>query len=132
MSSEFDKIVPFDTKAVRELGRKLLSSIQLWIIIALVVFGGLTAFYTVDTESQAVVLRFGKHLKTVDPGLHFKMPFGIDRKYNVPVKRQLKQEFGFATPGSTNPYQSSVAREQEAEKSMVTGDLNAALVEWVV
>jgi membrane protease subunit HflK len=50
----------------------------------------------------------------------------------VPVKRQLKQEFGFATPGATDPYQSPRPREQQRETQMVTGDLNAALVEWVV
>jgi len=48
------------------------------------------------------------------------------------VRRQLKQEFGFATPGATNPYQFTDTREQELERSMVTGDLNAASVEWVV
>ena len=48
----------------------------------------------------------------------------------VPVKRQLKQEFGFATPGGTNP--SQYPRETEKETQMVTGDLNAALVEWVI
>lgn len=133
MSSEFEKIIPFDTAAVRELGRKVLSSFQLWFFIILVIVGGWTAIYTVDTESQAVILRFGKHIKTVDPGLHFKIPFGIDKSIDVPVKRQLKQEFGFSTPGAVNPFQSSfTVAEQELERSMVTGDLNASLVEWVV
>jgi membrane protease subunit HflK len=50
----------------------------------------------------------------------------------VEVRRQLKQEFGFGTAGATNPWQYSDSYEQESEKSMVTGDLNAALVEWVV
>jgi modulator of FtsH protease HflK len=88
------------------------------------------AFYTVGAESQGVVLRFGKYLATVEPGLHFKLPFGIDAVSIVPTRRQLKLEFGFFTAGYTNPVQ--VGREQEEEKSMVTGDLNAALVEWVV
>ncbi len=51
---------------------------------------------------------------------------------NVEVKRQLQQEFGFGTPGATNRFQFTDSSEQEQEKSMVTGDLNAALVEWVV
>jgi membrane protease subunit HflK len=55
---------------------------------------------------------------------------GIDAATIVPVKRQLKQEFGFTTPGATDPYQSPVDGRRETE--MVTGDLNAALVEWVV
>jgi modulator of FtsH protease HflK len=48
----------------------------------------------------------------------------------VPVKRQLKQEFGFATAGASDPYQ--IPRDAQQETQMVTGDLNAALVEWVV
>jgi modulator of FtsH protease HflK len=89
-----------------------------------------TSCYTVQAESEGVVLRFGKFLKTVEPGLHFKLPFGIDHVTVLPTRRQLKLEFGFVTPGYTNPYQpGDNARE---ERSMVTGDLNAALVEWVV
>ena len=82
------------------------------------------------SDSVAVVQRFGKHLKEVPPGLHFKFPLGIDKATIVPVKRQLKQEFGFATPGAKDPYQGS--RSGGRETQMVTGDLNAALVEWVV
>lgn len=89
-----------------------------------------TGIYTVEAESQAVVLRFGKYIKTVDPGLRFKLPFGVDQVSIVPVKRQLKQEFGFGTKGGTNATQYS--SEQEAERSIVTGDLNAATVEWII
>lgn len=91
-----------------------------------------TMSYTVPAESEAVVLRFGRFIDTVPSGLHFKLPFGIDAKYLVPVKRQLKQEFGFGTMGSTTRWQSSSPREWDQEKAMVTGDLNAALVEWVI
>jgi modulator of FtsH protease HflK len=89
-----------------------------------------TSYYTVQAESEGVVLRFGKFLKTVEPGLHFKLPFGIDEVAILPTRRQLKLEFGFFTSGYMNPDQ--VPKDQEEEKSMVTGDLNAALVEWVV
>lgn len=89
-----------------------------------------TSYYTVGAESEGVVLRFGKFLATVEPGLHFKLPLGIDRVVVLPTRRQLKLEFGFSTPGFTNPAQ--VSEEQTEVKSMVTGDLNAALVEWVV
>jgi membrane protease subunit HflK len=96
--------------------------------------GAWTAYYTVPSDSVAVVQRFGKYLKDVQPGLHFKLPLGIDTATIVPVKRQLKQEFGFTTPGATDPYQSPSGGELETkrETEMVTGDLNAALVEWVV
>ena len=107
------------------------------IAVALLVAAGLfawTAYYTVPSDSVAVVQRFGKYLKDVPAGLHFKLPLGIDVATIVPVKRQLKQEFGFTTPGAIDPYQGARAGRQETklETEMVTGDLNAALVEWVV
>ena len=99
-------------------------------LLALAGLGAWTAYYTVPSDSVAVVQRFGKYLDEVPPGLHFKLPLGIDAATIVPVKRQLKQEFGFTTPGAGDPYQSP--RDGRRETEMVTGDLNAALVEWVV
>ena len=99
-------------------------------IIAVLALGVWTSYYTVPSDSVAVVQRFGKYLKEVPAGLHFKLPLGIDSSVIVPVKRQLKQEFGFSTPGAGNPHQSP--RDGKRETEMVTGDLNAALVEWVV
>ena len=100
------------------------------VAIALIALAAWTAYYTVPSDSVAVIQRFGKYLKEVPPGLHFKLPFGVDVASIVPVKRQLKQEFGFATPGAQDPYQTSPDGRLETE--MVTGDLNSALVEWVV
>ena len=100
-------------------------------IIVLVGLAAWTAYYTVPSDSVAVIQRFGKYLKEVPPGLHFKLPFGVDVASIVPVKRQLKQEFGFATPGARDPYQSP-RNDGKQETVMVTGDLNSALVEWVV
>ncbi|MGS0729733.1 SPFH domain-containing protein, partial [Shewanella sp. 0m-11] len=90
------------------------------------------AVYTVPSDSVAVVQRFGKFHLEIQPGLHFKFPLGIDKATIVPVKRQLKQEFGFTTPGARDPFQGSMEADGELETQMVTGDLNAALVEWVV
>ena len=102
-----------------------------------IVIGGLfllmglwSAVYTIPSDSVGVVQRFGKYTKEVQPGLHLKLPFGMDKVTPVPVKRQLKEEFGFATPGATNPYQHP--NNPDKESQMVTGDLNTALVEWVV
>ncbi len=102
------------------------------VILGLVALGAYTAYYTVPSDSVAVVQRFGKYIKEVPPGLHFKLPLGIDAATIVPVKRQLKQEFGFTTPGAGDRFQNPRPREQMQETQMVTGDLNAALVEWVV
>lgn len=100
------------------------------VIAVLVLVLVFTTYYTVPADSEGVVLRFGRYLNTVEPGLHFKLPLGIDDVTILPMRRQLKMEFGFATPGFTNSDQ--IGSELDREKSMVTGDLNAALVEWVV
>lgn len=105
-----------------------------WLIIApvgvLVVMGLFSSYYTVSPESEAVIQRFGKFKEITPPGLHFKLPFGIDTATILPVRRQLKMEFGFNTTGATNEAQISTAPERE--RDMVTGDLNAAQVEWIL
>jgi membrane protease subunit HflK len=99
-------------------------------VVALVLAGLARGVYTVGPESVGVVQRFGRFVGTVGSGLRFKFPFGIDTVTILPVKRQLKMEFGFGSSGVTNPDQ--VSAEQVQESEMVTGDLNAAHVEWVV
>src|SRR6266550_8484750 len=106
---------------------RLIASVVIVILLVILIW---TACYTVQAESEGVVLRFGKFLRTVEPGLHFKLPFGIDAVTVLPTRRQLKLEFGFSTAGYTNPIQAG--QDPKEEKSMVTGDLNAAMVEWVV
>jgi modulator of FtsH protease HflK len=102
-----------------------------WIVpVALLLIGALTTYYTVPSDSVGVLMRFGAYSSTQEPGLHFKLPFGIDEVAIVPVQRQLKLEFGFVSQDWTNPDQAP--EDPEQERSMVTGDLNAALIEWVV
>jgi hypothetical protein len=81
----------------------------LFLLLVLLVSGAWSALYTVPSDSVAVVRRFGRYIKEVKPGLHFKLPYGIDVATIVPVKRQLKQGFGFATPGATNPWQGLIS-----------------------
>ena len=102
-------------------------------VILVLLIGGYTSFYTLKAEEVGVVMRFGEHTRTAESGLRFKLPFGIESVLKVPIERQMKQEFGFGTAGATNPNQFSDDRtEQVNETEMVTGDLNAALIEWVV
>ena len=91
----------------------------------------LTSFYTIDPEETGLVLRFGKFTQSTGPGLHFKAPLMIDQVLKVPIQRQLKQEFGFRTvkAGVQSQYATKPYRE---ESNLLTGDLNAAVVEWVV
>jgi len=100
------------------------------VIIILLGTTAWSSWYTVPSDSVAIVQRFGKFQAEVQPGLHFKIPLGVDVATILPVKRQLKQEFGFYTEGASNVDQYS--DNPAAESPMVTGDLNVALVEWVV
>jgi membrane protease subunit HflK len=99
------------------------------VVVALAVM--LSGFYTIDPEEAGLVLRFGKYTRISEPGLHFKMPLGIERVRKVPIQRQLKEEFGFRTVRADIQTEYSTKSFVE-ESSMLTGDLNAALVEWVV
>lgn len=107
-------------------------TIGLAIIGAILVYLVYSSYYTVSAESVGVVQRFGHYHEVVDPGLHFKIPFGIDTVVQVPVKRQLKEEFGFGTPGATFKNQVGSKQQWDLETTVVTGDLNTALVEWVI
>lgn len=98
-------------------------------VILVAIIGILTCFYTVQPEEQAVVKRFGRVVAIKDPGLHFKIPFWIDKNYNVPVRRVLKQEFGFRTDQLN---QRTDYEKVNDESLMLTGDLKVIDVEWVV
>jgi len=101
------------------------------IVIILVFFAALSSFYMVDQKEKAVVLYFGKYDRTTGPGLHFKLPFGIEKNYNVPTGRNLTEEFGFQTeqPGVVTRYST---RDFSRESYMLSGDLNIAEVTWTI
>jgi len=119
--------------------------ILLGLLLLLVIGIVLTAFYQVEPEGKAVVKRFGKVIgDPSEPGLHVKMPFGIDKVTFVETERVQKEEFGFrlntasANSGfgsSRNTTRGSTSRQnsEAAEESMIlTGDLNVIIVKWVV
>ena len=127
-SGVFDGLEPYLSK----FDPKSTSKLIFWLIIVLIsLIAASTCFYTVKADEQAVILRFGKHVDTTSPGLHFKLPFGIDRKFAVPVKQIFKEEFGFRTrsAGVRTQYDPN---DQSQESLLLTGDLNIADVEWVV
>ena len=96
----------------------------------LVLVGLWTSYYTVKPEEEAVVLRFGSYARSSSPGLHFKLPFGIDIAIKVPVTEVRKIEFGYETVSAAR--RTSYGRTEGSEESlMLTGDLNIAEVEWV-
>ncbi|MCL2265041.1 MAG: FtsH protease activity modulator HflK [Treponema sp.] len=88
-----------------------------------------TSVFIVDQTQEAVITRFGRFTTTKGPGLHFKLPFGIDRNYTVNVTTVQTQEFGYRTTRrGTQPTYSS----QTNESVMLTGDLNIVDVEWII
>ena len=100
------------------------------VILAVIIFI-LTGLYTINPEEVGVIQRFGKYIDTTEPGLHFKIPFGVDRLTKVKVKHVYKEEFGFRTLQSGVQTKYS-ARSYDYESIMLTGDLNIADVEWIV
>ena len=100
------------------------------IVIALIVVV-MGSFFVVDQTQEAVVLRFGQYHRTVGPGLQFKVPFGIERNYNVPTQVIQSMQFGFRVdqPG-VNTIRSDV--DYPEESIMLTGDLNIIDVEWII
>ncbi|MFO7616078.1 MAG: FtsH protease activity modulator HflK [Bacteroidales bacterium] len=90
-----------------------------------------TSVKTVKPEEEGVVLFLGQFTRTVNPGLNFIAPLGLERMYKIPVQRQLKMEFGFRTvAAATRSVYSS--QDFHDESLMLTGDLNLSDVEWVV
>ncbi|UCF87325.1 MAG: FtsH protease activity modulator HflK [Nitrospiraceae bacterium] len=121
---------PFDLKDFRlpNINIKAISGVVIAILLLVFLF---SLWFTVRPDEVGVVLRFGKYTRTVNPGLNFKLPFGVEKVIKVPVERQLKLEFGFRTDKPSVRTQYS-AKGYLEESLMLTGDLNAAQVEWIV
>jgi len=95
---------------------------------ALVVVVGLawSALYQVGPDEIGAVQRFGRYVRASQSGLRLKLPF-VETVTKVPVQRQLRQEFGFRTATDRKQIQRVLD-----ESTMLTGDLNVAVVEWIV
>jgi membrane protease subunit HflK len=125
-----DQSMPFDFDQFRP--KRFRGGVLKWIVIGILGLIFLfTTIFTIGPEEVGVVLRFGKFHRSMDPGLNFKLPFGIETVYKVPIERQLKLEFGFRTDRANDGTQYST-RDFQDESLMLTGDLNAAQVEWIV
>jgi len=107
-------------------GRGLVAAAGVLIALALM----LTTFYQVQPEEVGVVVRLGRYVRTTEPGLRMKIPL-VEQVFKIPVQRQLKEEFGFRTaePGIRTTFS---GENFDAEAVMLTGDLNVAVVEWIV
>ena len=127
--------IPDTPEELFKQGSERISDFGKWlppaILFFLIVFFASTSFYSVDQGEVGVILRFGKYLKTTQPGLHWRMPFNIDRLDKVKVERVFKEEFGFRTlEAGVNTSYSPKSYDDEA--LMLTGDLNVLDVSWIV
>jgi len=106
----------------------------IWIIIAIVVIiiVATSSFYTVGVDEVGVVQRFGKYVRTTSPGLNFKLPWGIEKITKVPVREIKKEEFGLRTVRADVRTQYARSSSYLDEALMLTGDLNVAVVPWIV
>ena len=106
----------------KKLGRMVLMGVLALVVLVTV----LTCFYTVDDKQQAVVTTFGKVTNITDAGLHFKLPFGIQKVQKVDVNVYQKIELGYTTDESGD------YTTQTDESTMITGDYNIVNVDFFV
>ena len=122
-----DKVIDIGNLKIPSVPSK---TIGMGLAVILILAGLSNTLYQVQPEEVGVVLQFGRYSRTTDPGLRMKMPF-IETVLKVPIQRQLKQEFGFRTL-EANVRSQFDSRQFADEAVMLTGDLNVAVVEWIV
>ncbi len=121
------------TLRIPPIGRPPAAGVRIVLIGLALLILALTGYYQVEPDEVGVIQRFGRYVRTSEPGPHVKVPFGVETVTKVPVQRQLKEEFGFRTQraGVRSEFAPSTA-ETTGESGMLTGDLNVAVVEWIV
>ncbi len=107
-----------------------------WVIVVLVLvilFFGSSMIFTVGVNEVGVVQRFGQYNRTVQSGLHFKLPAGVEKATKVKTKRIYKEGFGVEQSQVTDTRKTySVGKETINVSLMLTGDLNVGVVPWIV
>ncbi len=121
------EIFDFNQVKMPNVSPNLIKYIILGVVAFILIF---SSFFTVSPEEVGVILRFGKFDRIVSPGLNFKLPM-IEEVQKVPINRQKKMEFGFRTEAADIRTRYSQSDFKD-ESLMLTGDLNAAEVEWIV
>jgi membrane protease subunit HflK len=105
----------------------------LLILFFALIFFGSSMFYTVGVDEVGVVQRFGKYVRITQPGLNFKLPSGIEKVTKVKVRRVYKEEFGFRSLRAGDARRRTFAGGESTNVAlMLTGDLNVAVVPWIV
>jgi membrane protease subunit HflK len=104
----------------------------LLLVVLFVMFFGSSIFFTVGVDEVGVIQRFGKYDRIAQPGLNFKLPSGIEKVTKVKIKRVYKEEFGFKTVEGFQNDRFQGQGDDSGTALMLTGDLNVAVVPWIV
>ena len=101
-------------------------------IAALLAIIAFSAVFTIDSGAVGVVQQFGRFDRMAQPGLNFKLPFGIETVRKVPLEKVIREEFGLAPSESDLSRKEIVDSDTATTALMLTGDLNVAVVPWIV
>ena len=102
------------------------------IVVLFLLFFGSSMFFTIGVDEVGVIQRFGKYERLCQPGLNFKLPAGIEKLTKVKIKRVYNEAFGFKTINGMRTQRFTTANEDLEVALMLTGDLNVAVVPWIV
>ncbi len=124
--------INYELQQLKATLKKFKGTFSSLFLVLLVIIVGWTSYYTVEPDEEAVLIRFGRYIKTSQPGLHFKLPFGVEKVIKVKTKIVHQEEFGFRTSNTATRRTTYSSGNFENESLMLTGDLNVAEVQWVV
>ena len=124
-------IIDIHPENLRKIQKAIIIGSRYFVLFIFLIVLLKTSFYTIQPDEVGVVQRFGRFTKISKPGLHFKLPFSIERVTPVRTEYVFKEEFGFRTkkPGVRTIYEE---KGYEDESLMLTGDLNVLDAEWIV
>ncbi|WKC90601.1 FtsH protease activity modulator HflK [Borreliella carolinensis] len=114
----------FDIKKIFNKTYEYLIIIITLILISIIVIANI---FIVGPSEEAIVLRLGKLNRTLDSGIHVKIPL-IEEKFIVPVKIVQEIKFGFLISPSDIRENDNTSNEGR----IITGDLNIINIEWLV
>src|SRR6266542_2702420 len=100
------------------------------ILLAAIVIWGLSGFFRVEPDELGVVLRFGKFVREVQPGLNYHLPYPVESVLTPKALRVNKIDIGMRVVEDSR--RGSTVRDVPEESLMLTGDENIVDVDFVV
>jgi modulator of FtsH protease HflK len=100
------------------------------LVIAAVALWGFSGFFRVQPDELGVVLRFGKQVREVQPGLNYHLPYPIETVLTPKALRVNKIDIGMRQ--IENGRGGSTSQEVPEESLMLTGDENIVDVDFAV